>query len=297
MAHALTVLGIVAPVFALVGAGWLWARLGRAFDTRFVTEIAMTLAVPALVFTALARTSLDPGAIGRMAAASLVAYGVALAAFAALRPVLAGRAGLGRRSFVAPMAFGNTGNLGLPLALFAFGEPGLDYAVATFAVTSLLTFTVGLWLFSGGGRPGRALREPMVWAALLGGAVLWTGVEVPPVVLDATGLLGQMAIPLMLLTLGVAVARLDARGAGRALLLAAAKGLVCAAIGWATARAFGLDGAALGVLVLQMAMPVAVTSYLLAERFDADPPAVAALVMASTGLSVVMLPLLLAVLL
>jgi predicted permease len=294
--QALTVLGIVAPVFALVAVGWAWARAGRPFDTAFVTQIAMTLAVPALIFTALARTELAPADLGRMTAASLAAYGAALALFWALRPLLAARAGLGRRSFVAPMAFGNTGNLGLPLAVFAFGEAGLGYAVVAFAVTSVLTFTVGVWCFAGVGRPGRVLREPMVLASLAGAAVLWGGWPLPGVLLDATALLGQMAIPLMLVTLGVAVARLSAGGLGRALLLALLKAGACAGLGLLAARAFGLGEVAGGVLILQMAMPVAVTSYLLAERFDADAPAVAGLVMASTALSVIVLPLLLALL-
>jgi len=95
----------------------------------------------------------------------------------------------------------------------------------------------------------------------------------------------------------VAVARLSPRGIGRAVLLSALKLLICVAIAWAAGLYFDLDRIAFGVLVLQIATPVAVTSYLLAEKYGADSQSVAGLVVASTLMSVAALPLLLAVLL
>ena len=290
---ALTVLQIVAPVFVLAAIGFTWVRLGHPYDTAFVTRLAMTLAVPALVLTALAGTTLDPAAVGRMALATLIAYAGTLAAFWTLCRL----ARLDRRTFLAPLVFGNTGNLGLPLCLFAFGEAGLALAVVVFAVTATLQFTLGLWIVAGGGSPGQALREPMVAAALLGALMLWQGWRLPAVAADALGLVGQMAIPLMLITLGVAVARLRPTGVGRVAGLAAAKLALGAGLGWTVATALGLDRTATGVLTLQLASPVAVTSYLLALRFEADAQAVAGLVVVSTALSVVALPTLLALLL
>jgi hypothetical protein len=106
-----------------------------------------------------------------------------------------------------------------------------------------------------------------------------------------------MAIPLMLITLGVAVARLSPRGVGRAAALSAVKVVVCAAVGWGVGRWMGLDDTALAVLTLQLATPVAVTSYLLAEKYGADAQAVAGLVVVSTLMAVGALPVLLALLL
>lgn len=104
-----------------------------------------------------------------------------------------------------------------------------------------------------------------------------------------------MAIPLMLITLGVAVARLNPRGVGRAVLLSIVKLAPCTGVAWAAAVVFDLNKIAFGVLVLQVATPVAVTSYLLAEKYGAE--AVAGLVVVSTLISVGALPLLSAVLL
>jgi predicted permease len=106
-----------------------------------------------------------------------------------------------------------------------------------------------------------------------------------------------MAIPLMLITLGVAVARLTPGGVGRATLLCALKLVICVGIAWPIGLWFELDQIAFGVLVLQVATPVAVTSYLLAEKYGADAQAVAGLVVVSTLMSVGALPLLLAALL
>ena len=289
----LTVLEIVAPVFLLAAVGFTWVKLGFEYRINFVTQLATTLAVPCLIFTALMKTQIDPAALTALTLASVVAYlGVTVAAAG-----LVWVTGLHRRTYLAPMIFGNTGNLGLPLALFAFGEEGLSYAVVVFAIMAIWTFTFGIWLVAGAGSFGKVLREPLVWATLLGGLFLWQDWQTPTFLTNTMELIGQMAIPLMLITLGVAVARLTPGGIGRALVLSLVKLALCAGIGWGAALAFDLDHIATGVLVLQVATPVAVTSYLLAEKYGADAQSVAGLVVVSTLLSVGALPLLLALLL
>ncbi|MEM9795885.1 MAG: AEC family transporter [Pseudomonadota bacterium] len=293
MIHVVTVLSIVSPVFLLAAIGFAWVKLGLAYDTEFVTRLAMTLAVPALIFTALAESGLRADAVGRLTLATLATYGAILLGFLVICLLL----GLSRPTYLAPLTFGNTGNLGLPLALFAFGENGLALAVVVFAISAILSFTVGLWIVAGGGQPLRALREPMVPATLLGGLVLWQGWAVPDMALNALGLIGQMAIPLMLITLGVAVARLRPGAVGPTVALAVVKVVLCAAIGWAVAAAFALDPVARNVLIMQAATPVAVTAYLIALKYGADADRVAGLVVISTLLSVFSLPALLAILL
>ncbi len=290
---ALTVLEIVAPVFLLAGVGFAWVRLGFEYRIQFVTRLAMTLAVPCLIFTALMKTELDKAAIGWFVLAALAGHALLALAGAALVRVMQ----LERRSYLAPFIFGNTGNLGIPLSLFAFGEAGLGYAVAMLAVSAVLSFTFGIYLVAVGGGGGQALREPMVWATLLGALFLWQGWQTPQFLTNALDLIGQMAIPLMLITLGVAVARLTPGKTGLAVLLSLIKVTLSAAIGWGLGLAFGLDYTAFGVLVLQLATPVAVTSYLLAEKFEADAQAVAGMVVVSTLMSVAALPLLLSLLL
>ncbi len=290
---ALTVLEIVAPVFLLAGIGFVWVKLGFEYRIQFVTQMAMTLAVPCLIFVSLMNTQIESSALTALLLAGITAYGVV----SIVAAVLVWALGLNRRTYLAPLIFGNTGNLGLPLALFAFGEAGLSYAVVVFAIMAIWSFTFGIWLVAGAGSLGKVLREPLVWATVLGALFLWQGWQTPKFLTDTLTLLGQMAIPMMLITLGVAVARLSPRGIGRAILLSALKIILCVGIAWAAASWFELDDIAFGVLVLQVATPIAVTSYLLAEKYGADAQAVAGLVVVSTLMSVGALPLILVVLL
>lgn len=287
---ALTVLEIVAPVFILAAIGFIWVKLGFEYRIEFITRLAMTLSVPALIFTALMKTEIDPAALTALSLAALVGY----AALTLVFFLIVKLAKLNTRTFLAPLIFGNTGNLGLPLALFAFGDAGLGYAVVVFAVMAILSFTFGIYLVAGGANLKTIAKEPLVFATLLGAVFLAMGWETPTFLTNALDLVGQIAIPVMLITLGVAVARLHPQGLGRALILAIVKVAVSVGIGWVTAQAFDLDPTAMAVLTVQLATPVAVTSYMLAEKYGADSDSVAGLVVVSTVLSVIALPLTLA---
>lgn len=283
----LTVVEIVAPVFLLAAIGFGWARAGFSYDIQFVTRMAMTLAVPALIFSSLQRTDISPAALSVVTLAALTAYG----ALTLVMWLFVRLAGLEIRTYLAPMIFGNTGNLGLPLALFAFGQEGLSYAVVVFAISAIYVFTLGIWLVSGGASPARVLREPMVLATLAGGLFLWQGWHTPLFLTNTLELLGQMAIPLMLITLGVAVAGLKPGRLGRAVWLSLLRAGLSVGVAWAVGLWFGLAPVPFGVLVLQISTPVAVTSYLLAEKYRADAVSVAGLVVVSTLLSIATIPL------
>ena len=282
-----TVMQIVAPVCILAGIGFAWAKLGYEYRMEFVTRLSMALGVPCLIFTALMKTNINPAALTSVLLASVVAYALLTVIFWGLVIVLK----LDRRTFLAPLIFGNTGNLGLPLALFAFGEAGLGYAVVIFAVMVVWSFTFGIWLVSGGGSLLRVIKEPAMAATLLGALFLWQGWSTPLWLTNSLDLIGQMAIPLMLITLGVAIARLGVGQLGRAFWLSLARAALCLLVAVATGWAFGLQSVPLAVLILQITTPVAVTSYLLAEKYGADADAVAGLVIVSTVMSIVTLPL------
>ncbi|WP_419740303.1 AEC family transporter [Ruegeria sp.] len=289
----LTVFEIAAPVFLLSAIGFVWVKLGFEYRLQFVTRFAMTLAVPSLIFVALMQTEIPGGDLSRFTLATIAANLVLAVVFWFIVKVLK----LDQRTYLSPLIFGNTGNLGLPLCIFAFGQAGLGYAVIFLAVTALFSFTYGIYLVAGKGAFGQVIRQPMVWATLLGALFLWQDWETPLFLTNTLDLLGQMAVPMMLVTVGVAIARLTSRSLRQAIWLSLLKLTVCFALGWGVAILFGLETIAFGVLVLQMCTPVAVTSYLLAERFEADADAVAGMVMVSTVLSVAALPGVLAIVL
>lgn len=286
----LTVVEIVAPVFLLAALGFAWVKLGYEYRLDFVTKLAMTLGVPCLIFVTLMQADIENEALTAIATATLAAYVIVVVVFFAISLAFK----LDRQTFLAPLSFGNTGNLGLPLALFAFGDLGLGYAVVVFAVMAIISFTFGIWLVSGGGNPLSSLKEPLVGASLAGGLFLWMGWETPTVVTNTLSLIGQLGIPLMLITLGVALARLSPTDITRMVWLSALKVVICVAVAWPIGLWFQLNDVAFAVLVLQVATPVAVTSYLLAEKYGADAGSVAGLVVVSTLMSVGFLPLILA---
>lgn len=290
MSLFLQVLQTVAPVFILAGIGVIWVKLGWEYRVQFVTRLTMTLSVPALIFVSLMKTDIDPQALKDTALAAFVTYvGVGL-----LLLVMLKLAKLDVRTFLAPLTFGNTGNLGLPLALFAFGSVGFDFAVVVFAVMAVFSFTIGVWVVSGGGSPMSAIREPMVWATILGGIFLVNDWMLPTWSVNTLDLVGQIAIPVMLITLGVAVARLKPGAFKRSIWLSLAKYVICVSVPVGVGIAFALPPIALGVLIVQVSTPVAVTSYMLAEKYEADAEQVAGLVMVSTLMSVIAIPVLLA---
>ncbi len=286
---ALTVLNITAPVFLLAIVGIIWVKVGFEYQVQFVTRLAMTLSVPCLIFVALMEAEIEPTALANLSLAALAAYVIVTAILFVV--VKVGR--LDVRTFLAPLIFGNTGNLGLPLAFFAFGDVGLSYAVVIFAVMAIMSFTFGIWLVAGAGSGGKVLKEPLVGATILGALFLWQGWETPEFLTNALRLIGQMAIPLMLITLGVAIARLEIKGMVQAVVLSLVKVAVCVAAAWLAGVWFDLEPIATAILILQVATPVAVTSYLLAEKYGTDPQPVAGLVVVSTLLSVLALPLIL----
>jgi len=286
----LTVLATIAPVFLLALVGFVWVKAGFEYRVEFVTRLSMTLSVPCLIFVALMNSQVSAAALTALSLASLVAYAALTVVFWLMLRVT----GLRMSTYLAPLIFGNTGNLGLPLALFAFGNEGLGYAVVVFAVMAILSFTVGIRMVAGQGSLLRLVQEPMVAGTVLGALFLWQGWHTPAWLTNTLQLAGQLAIPLMLITLGVAVARLHPSDFVRPLILSILKAVLCTAIGWGVGWAFGLSPIALAVLVLQVATPVAVTSYLLAEKYNADAEKVASLVVVSTLLSVITIPLTLA---
>ena len=284
-----SVLEIVVPVFFLSLIGFVWVKTGLDYNVQFVTRLSMTLAVPCLIFVSLMKTDIKPENLINLSFATMTVY----ALVTILTFIFVKIFSLNIRTFLAPLIFGNTGNIGLPLSYFAFGAEGLDYAVVIFALMGIYAFTFGVWIVSGGGALIKTIKEPMVGATILGALFLWQGWETPQFVTSTFELVGQMAIPLMLITLGVAIARLKPNNLFTATGYAFVKLIICTACSILGAYWFSLSHIPMAILILQVTTPVAVTSYLIANKYEADSESVASLVIVSTILSIVYIPILL----
>ena len=278
---------ISAPVFLLTAIGFIWVKLGFEYRVEFVTRLAMTLALPCLIFVALMNTEISPGTLRSISLATILAYAlITLASYVLIRILK-----LNISTYLAPLTFGNTGNLGLPIAFFAFGLEGLGYAVIVFAIMATYNFTFGVWVISGGGSVIKATKEPLVWGTILGSVFLINNWKTPQFLTSTLELIGQMAIPLMLITLGVAIARLRLKNFSQALLISLTKFFLCLLIAILVGQYFALGHIPFSVLLLQLTTPVAVTSYLLATKYNNEPDDLAGLVIISTLLSTIYIPL------
>jgi predicted permease len=284
---------ILAPVFLAAAVGWVWVRIGRGYDRELISRLISDIGAPCLIFARLTDAAVDPALMARVAGIAVLA----MAGFGVVGALVLRAVKLPAHTFLAPLTFGNAGNMGLPLCLFAFGDAGLALGICYFAVSAFAQFTVGVWIWAGRASFGELLRTPMAWAALLSVAVVWSGTPVPAWLRNATGVLGGFAIPLMLITLGVSLAELRVATLGRALRLSVFRLAMGFGGGLLLAELFALEGVARGVLILQCSMPPAVFNYLFALRYDRSPGEVAGIVVTCTLLSFATLPLLLAFLL
>lgn len=282
-------LSIVAPVYVCAGLGYLWTRSGRRYDSELVTELIFLIGAPCLIFSTLVDRTIDRDTVVRMATATVLA----LSAFFVLAFVLLRVAGLPRRGYLPALIFGNSGNLGLPVCLFAFGDRGLALGACYFATSTLMHFTVGLWLWSGRISFRQLYRTPLVYGVVLASLVLAFDVSVPRWIRNTTDLLGSFTVPLMAFTLGVTLGRLGLGNARRSLFLAAARMPIAIGIAVAIAAALGFEGVARGVLIIDCSMPPAVFGFLMAQKYDRGAAEVASLVVVSTLFTLATLPVLL----
>ncbi len=280
------ILGIILPVFLIIMVGYFYARRVKP-DMAMVNRISMTILAPALIFSALASKDFDVGAYKLLMVASVgVVLGSGLLAWPFARLLHANP-----RTFVPPMMFNNCGNMGLPLAVLAFGQAGFSAMVALFTISNLLHFTLGTWLVDHNARFGSLLRNPMVWSTFLGFAFAIVHPPMPEWASVGIKMVGDALIPMMLLSLGVRLyeVRWDDWHLG------VIGGLVCPLTGIAMAALLapllGLDPMQTGLLILFGALPPAVLNFMVAEQFKQEPAKVASIVLIGNVLSVVFVPI------
>lgn len=277
-------LDVLLPVFVVLAAGVVLGRTLR-LEIGPLNRLGLYGAVPALVFTSLATTELAAASVGVLVAGQLLFLLTMGGAAALLSRLLEGPQ---RRGFVATSLFGNSGNMMLPLALFAFGEAGLGRALVLFVLSSVVLFSCGPLVLA----PSRGLRElplggvlrlPVLWAALLGLACNALGVLPPTGVMRGLDLLGDAAIPVVLLVLGLQIGGTGMLRPSPMTLFAAAFKLVGGPLlGFACAWLVGARGLDLAVLVLLAAMPPAVNTFMLSLEFGGDAEEVARTVVLAT---------------
>lgn len=279
------ILGIILPVFAVIAVGYVWGRRAKP-DMAVVNRISMNVLAPALIFSALASKDFDIRANMALIAGSVgIVIGSGLLAWPVARLLR-----VDPRTFVPPMMFNNCGNMGLPLAVLAYGEAGFGPMVALFTISNLLHFTLGAWIIDHHARFARLLRNPMVWSTVAGFAFAVLRPPLPEWIAVAFKLVGDGLIPLMLLSLGVRLIDIDLKDAR----LGIVGGIVCPLTGLAMAAVLapllGMSPTQTGLLYLFGALPPAVLNFMVAEQYRQEPGKVASIVLVGNVMSVLFIP-------
>jgi len=293
-------INVLGPIFLIIGLAVLLDRT-LAPDPRAFSRAVVYLFSPCLVFSGIARSDLKADELGLI---------VAVAALSSLLMALVGW-GLARlcrfdrkleSAFMLSVVLINAGNYGLPLNEFAFGQAGLQRAIVFYVVTAVTASTLGVYLASRGAASARrsllnVLMVPLPYATVLGFVVNMRGISIPIPLDRAVTLLGQAAVPCMLLILGLQLSRTSVKNRLGPVLLATATRLVIAPlIAFGVVHLLGLSGLARQVSIVQASMPTAVMGSVLATEFGSDAEFTTSVVLVSTLASVVTLSVLLTLL-
>jgi predicted permease len=282
---------VVLPTTVVILIGLL-ARAYLKVEAQGIARLSFYIMGPALAFSSLSRRTISGTEAATIATAIIL---LALMLWLIAEP-LARAMRLDRPatdSFVMGVLFMNTGNYGLPVALLAFGQMGLDRAVVAFVAQAILVNTLGVFVASRS-RHGWArgllalLRVPMIYAALAGVGSSLLHVPVPPPLATAADILGQGAIPTLLLILGIQLA--EGGTFEKPLAVATAcflRMVVSPALGFALAHALGLPPLGQAVVAVASGMPSAVNTIVMALEFRTDVRLSTAIVVVTTLISLV----------
>ncbi|MGB8712708.1 MAG: AEC family transporter [Onishia taeanensis] len=285
---------VMAPVLIGAGLGFTWVRLGHDFPVPFVTKLVFNIGTPALILASLSGAEVDAQSFTLTMLGTLLVLAVMALATFLVAPLL----GKSWQVLLSPMMYPNTGNMGLPVVLYAFGQSAFAFAIAVMVTVSLVQFTFGIAMSSRSGRPLRTLaRTPALYAIAIALTLLLTDTDLPLWLDNTLELISGFTVPLMLITLGVSLAHIRASNLSAGIGFSVIRIPLAALLAFVVGHLLGLPPLAQSILVVQMSMPVAVFNYLFAQRSGREPEYVASLVFCSTLLAFLYLPLLLAFLL
>jgi predicted permease len=271
---------VILPVFLIIALGYLLERR-LSLDARPISRVTFYALTPCLVFSSTTKSSVSGTDIWKIVSfVLLTTMTMGLFSWAVTRALHFSRAM--ESAFLLTTLFTNSGNYGLSVNLFAFGQAGLERAAIFFTVNALLTNR-------------NVFKVPAVYGVSAGFVVNLAAITVPEPVAKAVDLLGQASVPLMLLLVGIQLARTSLAGELKVIGLATFVRLIVApAVAFILAAWLGLTGVTRQACVTEASMPTAVTTTILATEFEAEPQFVAGVVFVSTLASVITLTLLLA---
>lgn len=276
----------MAPLIAVVLVGFLYARRVKP-DLSGANKLVVDVCLPALVFASLSTKQL---VFNQQAPFLLGALLIVLISGLLAWPI-ARLSKVDPRSFLPTVMFGNVGPIGIPVTVLAFGEEGLSSALLLLVLSNVLLFTLGVRIMSGKADFRSLLLSPLIWSTVLG--ILFSVMQwsLPDWVMVAIKMVGDVLIPVMLLSMGARLVNVP-WGAWRIGTLGGAVSPAARIVAAGLCVGFlPLDPVQRGSLFLFAALPPAVFTFLLADRYNRSPEAVASMILIGHPLALLFLPL------
>ncbi len=285
----LKLIDVLFPVFFIIGIGYYIGKKDPKFNTQFITNLAGTIGTPAMIFYTITTT----GVTLEIFIEYFIYAVVILGAFAVVGFFFLIFLKKDPITELPPLFLPNTGNMGIPICLFAYGTAGLGVASAIASVIILFHFTIGILLASKKFSLTILIKNGPIYGIIAAVLFLYFDWDVPGYLENTTFLLTYTTIFLVLMALGVALTRLKVVSWTHAAILGAVRVILGPIIGFALINFLGLTGFMAGVLLIQSAMPSAVLTYLVGSMYS-DKRAVdniASVIVSSTLMSFLTIPI------
>ncbi len=278
----------VIPVFSIILVGYTIGKI-KKLDIQALIDVIVYISAPCLIFSSIASSDINLVDFTTIALAALaIILIMALFVFSILKITNSDKKGL-----YLPMVFGNTSYLGYPVALFAFGMDGLSRAVVYDMMNSLVIFSLGIYTVHHRNEIQEAFKVPLLYAVVIGLVVNLLKIPIPPLLFQPIEMIGMITIPLALLVLGYKLTEIKISAAKTASLASVFRILGGFLVAFLLIKLFSIDGLVKDIIVLQAAMPSAVMSMILAAKYERDASLVASVVLITTVLSMITIPLIL----
>jgi predicted permease len=284
----LKLIDVIAPVFFVIGIGYYLGRKNPEINTDFITTFAGNVGTPAMIFYTITTTGVTLSVFTEYFIYALIIIGgFSLVGIVFLL--------LLKKDFVSelpPLILPNTGNMGIPICLFAYGTAGLGVASAIASVIILLHFTLGVLLAKKSFSFKILIKNMPIYGIIVSVIFLYFEWDVPGYLENTTFLLTYATIFLVLMSLGIALSRLKVVSWTHASILGAVRVIIGPLIGFGLIKFLNLNGFAAGVLLIQSCMPSAVLTYLVGSMYSERKvvDSVASVIVTSTVMSFITIP-------
>ena len=280
---------VLFPVFFIVGIGYYIGKKNPNFDTTFITNYSGNFGAPALFIFAITSSGVTYSVFSEYFIYAIIA----LSSFALIGVIFLFFMKKDISRELPPYFLPNTGNMGIPICLFAYGTLGMGVAAAISSLVILLHFTINIFLASKKFDIKIILKSPPTYAVIVAVYFLYFDLEMPKVVLNTVMLLGYAMIVLILMSLGVSLTQLKVFSLKDSVISSTGRVIIGPIIGFMIIKLFDLSGFAAGVLLIQSAMPSAILTYLVAEMYSPKKvvDSISSMIVVSTLISLITVPI------